>query len=121
MIKIELVECNDNVNVCFHYTFNGIQDFDVNIVYNTEKRLKILKRRDPEEYSRTPFVEQNRIRWETFINLNLKKLLCQIYRMRTHSCLEREALMRNLFKLCFKHRQRRCGIPLIKSYLITGS
>ena len=73
MIKIELVECNDNVNVCFHYTFNGIQDFDVNTVYNTEKRLEILKRRDPEEYSRTLFVEQNKVRWETFIKLNFKK------------------------------------------------
>jgi hypothetical protein len=37
------------------------------------ERLEILKRRDPEEYSRTPFVEQNRVRWEKFINLKLKK------------------------------------------------
>ena len=43
------------------------------VYYNRQKRLEILKRRDPEEYSRTPFVEQNRVRWETFINLNLKK------------------------------------------------
>lgn len=73
MIKIELVECDDNVNVCFHYTFNELHNFDVNRVYNIEIRRQILKRRDPEEYSRTPFVEQNRVRWETFINLNLKK------------------------------------------------
>ena len=37
------------------------------------QRLGILKRRDPEEYSRTPFVEQNRVHWEKFIILNLKK------------------------------------------------
>ena len=43
-------------------------------VYNcTQLRLEILKRRDPEEYSRTPFVEQNRIRWETFIDRFLEK------------------------------------------------
>jgi hypothetical protein len=36
-------------------------------------RLEILKRRDPDEYGRTPFVEENRVRWEKFINLKLKK------------------------------------------------
>ena len=36
-------------------------------------RLGILKRRDPEEYSKTDFIEQNRVHWEKFINLKLKK------------------------------------------------
>jgi hypothetical protein len=37
-------------------------------------RLDILKRRDPVEYRRTPFIEENRVRWETFHHhLTLKK------------------------------------------------
>ena len=36
-------------------------------------RLGILKRRDPEEYSKTEFIEQNRVHWERFIDINLKK------------------------------------------------
>jgi hypothetical protein len=36
-------------------------------------RLEILKRRDPVEYRRTPFIVENRVRWEKFINLKLKK------------------------------------------------
>ena len=42
-------------------------------------RLGILKRRDPEEYSKTEFIEQNRVHWERFIDVNLKKSLREHY------------------------------------------
>ena len=43
------------------------------VYYSTQRRLEILKRRDPAEYRRTPFVEENRKQWEIFIERNLQK------------------------------------------------
>jgi hypothetical protein len=43
------------------------------VYYSTQSRLEILKRRDPAEYRRTPFVEENRKRWEIFLKCNLQK------------------------------------------------
>ena len=43
------------------------------VYYNTQDRLEILKRRDPDEYRKTPFVEENKVRWKTFIHQYLKK------------------------------------------------
>jgi len=73
MIQIELIECDDKLNIYFHYTLKQLHIFNVNKVYNTQTRLEILKRRNVEEYNRTPFIEKNRVYWETFINDNLIK------------------------------------------------
>ena len=70
MIRIEF---DDNIRVRFYYTSKESHNPDVNKLYNIQRRREILKRRDVGEYSRTLFIEQNRIRWETFIHLNLKK------------------------------------------------
>lgn len=43
------------------------------VYYSTQSRLEILKRRDPAEYRRTPFIQENRNRWEIFLKRNLQK------------------------------------------------
>ena len=88
MIQIELIECDDKIDIHFHYTFNQLHNFDVNRVYNNQTRLEILKRRDVDEYSRTPFVEKNRVYWETFINDNLDKRKLKLITVDVKVCVD---------------------------------